>query len=72
MFVGEQELSYRLALSLLTNSVKWKFESEDYTSRRSLASHVQELLRPPNHCELSEEEAMHQWPVLALILGENG
>ena len=37
---GEQQSSYRRALSLLTSSVNWEFKSEDYTFRRSLVSHV--------------------------------
>jgi tetratricopeptide (TPR) repeat protein len=71
MFADEQ-LSYQRALSLLANSVHWEFETKDYTFRRSLVSHVQELLRLRDHGEVSEEQAMKQWPVLALILSESG
>src|SRR2546423_8981548 len=41
----EQPSSYRGTLSLLTSSVNWEFQSEDYTFRRLLVSHVHELLR---------------------------
>ncbi|KIW79863.1 hypothetical protein Z517_06478 [Fonsecaea pedrosoi CBS 271.37] len=62
-----------MALSLLARSVKWEFASDDYTFRRSLVSHVQELLRVPDAEDaLSEEEKMEDWPVLGLILSENG
>ena len=69
----EQELSYGQALSLLTSSVEWEFETADYTFRRTLVSHVHEVLRlrePP--FQLSDETKMQAWPTLALILGENG
>jgi hypothetical protein len=69
---ADEHLSYQRALSLLANSADWEFETKDYTFRRSLVSHVQELLRLRDHSELSEEQSMQQWPVLALILGENG
>ena len=69
----DQELSYRQALLLLSSSVKWKFETEDYWYRRTLVSHVHQLLRQGEHqVELSEESRMETWPDLALILGENG
>ena len=69
----DQELSYRRALLLLSSSVKWKFETEDYSYRRTLVSHVHQLLRQGEHqVELSEESRMETWPDLALILGENG
>jgi tetratricopeptide (TPR) repeat protein len=69
----KQELSYRRALSLLTCSVEWKFETEDYTYRRKLVSHVHELLRLGVHqAELDEKNKIEAWSTLALILGENG
>jgi tetratricopeptide (TPR) repeat protein len=69
----EQEWSFRRALSLLTGSVRWRFESEDYTFRRSLVSHVYEFLRlRDQYGDLGEEMKMQKWPVLALVLGENG
>jgi len=59
MVADEQQLSYGRALSLLTHSVEWKFETEDFTFRRSLVSHVQEFLRlRDRQGELSEEEVM--------------
>ena len=70
--LADEQLSYRRALSLLADSVDWKFQTKDYTFRRSLVSHVQELLRLRNHGEVSEEQSMKQWPVLALILSESG
>jgi tetratricopeptide (TPR) repeat protein len=73
MSKDEQQLSYRLALSLLTSSVECKFETEDYAFRRSLVSHVHELLRlRGDQGDLSEEEKMQAWPVLSLVLEENG
>ncbi|KAK5260992.1 hypothetical protein LTR40_003095, partial [Exophiala xenobiotica] len=69
----ERQLSYQRALSLLTSSVNWKFASEDYMFRRSLVSHVHEFLRPGDQLDnVSGEDKMHQWLVLALILAENG
>ena len=69
----EQELSYQQALSLLHSSVEWKFETEDYDFRRTLVSHIHELLRR-GECQgsLSEESQMQIWHDLALVLGENG
>ena len=69
----EQELSYRRALLLLSRSVEWKFETRNYSFRRTLVSHVHELLRQVKYQgHLSEEDRMQIWPDLALILGENG
>ena len=73
MAEDKQELSYRRALLLLTSTVAWKFESKDYTFRRSLVPHVYHFLRLRDHqAKLSEEDKMQEWPALALILGENG
>jgi hypothetical protein len=69
----ERRLSYRRALSLLTCSVAWKYETKDYTFRRSLVSHVHELIRARGHQgDLSDKEKLQEWPVLSLILAENG
>lgn len=69
----ERQLSYRRAVALLVSSVRWEFTSEDYAFRRSLVSHVHELLRLRDQLNnVSEEEKMRQWPILALILAESG
>ena len=69
----EHRLSYRRALWLLTVSVKWEYASEDYTFRRSLVSHVYELLRLGNQGDTaSEHDKIWLWPSLSLILAENG
>lgn len=71
--IDEQQSNYRRALSLLTSSVIWEFQSDDYTLRRLLVSHVHELLRRlVRYNEISQEDKMRQWPLLALILAENG
>ncbi|KAI9808253.1 MAG: hypothetical protein M1825_004710 [Sarcosagium campestre] len=73
MSVEEQQSNYRRALYLLTSSVTWKFQSDDYTRRPLLVSHVHELLRllaPYGY--LSEEDKMRQWPLLAEILMKHG
>jgi tetratricopeptide (TPR) repeat protein len=69
----EQRLNYQRALLLLTSSVEWQFETGDYNFRRSLLTHVHELLRlRKQQSELGEEVKMQAWPSAALILGENG
>ncbi|KAL9098250.1 MAG: hypothetical protein Q9163_006061, partial [Psora crenata] len=69
----EQQLNYRRALSLLTNSVSGKFETEDYAFRHSLVSHVHELLRYQNdYGDISEEERIQELSVFSLIFAENG
>ncbi|KAI1615467.1 hypothetical protein EDD37DRAFT_498255 [Exophiala viscosa] len=69
----ERQLSYQRALSLLASSVNWKFASEDYTFRRSLVSHVHEFLRLGDQLDdVSIDDKMYQWSVLALVLAENG
>ncbi|KAK5312980.1 hypothetical protein LTR93_011122 [Exophiala xenobiotica] len=69
----ERQLSYQRALSLLTSSVNLEFASEDYTFRRSLVSHVHEFLRLRDQLDdVSKEDKMYQWSVLALVLAENG
>jgi hypothetical protein len=42
---GVPQLGCRRAMSLLTRSVAWRSESEDYTFRRSLAPHVHTCLQ---------------------------
>ena len=70
---GEKGLSYRRALLLLSGSVRWRYETRDYDFRRSLVPHVHELLQVRTHqIEVGEEEKMHAWPKLALILREHG
>ncbi|KAK5311063.1 hypothetical protein LTR93_011836 [Exophiala xenobiotica] len=70
---GEQQLNYRRALWLLTDSVRWEFDTDDYIFRRSLVSHVHELLQRRDRLDdMSEEDKMQRWPKLALILAENG
>ncbi|KAK5262962.1 hypothetical protein LTR96_011591 [Exophiala xenobiotica] len=69
----ERPLNYQRAMSLLTSSVDEKFASEDYTFRRSLVSHVHEFLRLGDQLDdVSKEDKMYQWSVLALVLAENG
>ncbi|KAK5202699.1 hypothetical protein LTR47_011671 [Exophiala xenobiotica] len=69
----EGPLNYRRALTLLSTSVNWEFASEDYTFRRSLVSHVHELLRLRDlPADWSHKEKVEQWANLALILAENG
>ena len=73
MSKDEQQLSYRRALWLLTGSVEWKFESENFAFRRTLVSHTHEFLRLRSYQdELDDEDKIHNWPALALILEENG
>jgi Tetratricopeptide repeat len=73
MSAVEQQSGCRRALSVLAGSVKWKFEAEDYTFRRSLVSHVHACLRVyKRKNEELHDHAMQEWLVMALILGENG
>ncbi|KAH8693883.1 hypothetical protein BGW36DRAFT_463515 [Talaromyces proteolyticus] len=68
----EQQLNYRRAHWLLASSVAWEYKTEDYTFRRSLVFHVLKIRLQLHQGELSDKEKMLGWPVLALILGENG
>lgn len=70
---GEQQLNYRRALWLLTDSVRWEPDTDDYMFRRSLVSHVHELIQRRDRLDdMSEEDKMQRWPTLALILAGNG
>lgn len=73
MSAFEQQSGRRRAVSLLVGFVVWKFETEDYSFRRSLVSHVHACL-PDYECkdEGSDDDTMQEWSVMALILGENG
>jgi hypothetical protein len=69
----EQKSSSRRAILVLGRSVEWKFETEDYTFRRSLVSHVHACLRL--HGLRNEDfnvNEMQEWSNLALVLGEGG
>ena len=68
----EQQFGYQQALSLLTGSVEWRFETGDYLFRRSLVSHAYELFRRRMRESGGEEDETYAWSVVALVLGENG
>ena len=69
----DQQLSCRRAVSLIVRSVTWGFDTEDYTFRRSLVSHAHACLRFYDHRNREfDGNELHEWPTLALILGENG
>ncbi|KAK5188746.1 hypothetical protein LTR47_011551 [Exophiala xenobiotica] len=59
----ERQLSYQRGLSLLTSSVNLEFASEDYTFSARLRDQLDDV---------SKEDKMYQWSVLALVLAENG
>jgi tetratricopeptide (TPR) repeat protein len=69
----EQRLHSRRAMLVLGRSVEWKFETENYTFRRSLVSHVHACLRLRGlkNKDFNDNE-MQEWSNLALVLGESG
>ncbi len=69
----DQQLTFRRAISLLARSVNWDFKTEDYTFRKSLVSHAHACLRFHDHRNRDfNDNKLHEWSTLALILGENG
>ncbi len=71
--VNGKQARCQQAISLLARSVAWKFKTDDYNFRRSLVSHIHACLRVPEYCDTAaDQQVMRDWPVLALILGENG
>jgi tetratricopeptide (TPR) repeat protein len=73
MSAVEQQSGCRRAVSVLAGSVEWKFETEDYTFRWSFLSHVHACLWVyDGKDEEFDDDTMHEWSVMALILGENG
>ncbi len=69
----DQQLTFQRAISLLARSVNWDFKTEDYTFRKSLVSHAHACLRFHDHRNRDfNDNKLHEWSTLALILGENG
>lgn len=60
-------------MSLLARSVAWKFQTEDYSFRRSLVPHVHACLQVCMYdYEAAGRQIMWECVVLVLVLGENG
>jgi tetratricopeptide (TPR) repeat protein len=70
---AERQIRCQRAASLLAQSIRWGFETEDFTFRRSLASHVHACLRDGNFTGRdTDDHASDEWASIALVLRENG
>ena len=73
MSAAEQQSGCRRAVSLLADSVEWRFKAEDYDFRRLLVSHVHACLRVYKDTdEEIDDKRIEVLDVMELILGENG